>query len=44
VSLHAGELRLEDNEPGLKAVIALPRAEPQVQGHRPVPEHTESRR
>jgi signal transduction histidine kinase len=26
--LHGGELRLEDNEPGLKAVIALPRAEP----------------
>jgi signal transduction histidine kinase len=25
--LHGGELRLEDNEPGLKAVIALPRAE-----------------
>ena len=24
--LHGGELRLEDNEPGLKAVIALPRA------------------
>jgi signal transduction histidine kinase len=24
--LHAGELRLEDNAPGLKAVIALPRA------------------
>jgi signal transduction histidine kinase len=29
--LHGGELRLEDNEPGLKAVIALPRAE-QMQG------------
>jgi signal transduction histidine kinase len=27
--LHAGELRLEDNGPGLKAVIALPRAGPQ---------------
>jgi signal transduction histidine kinase len=26
--LHAGELRLEDNAPGLKAVIALPRAGP----------------
>src|SRR5258707_15092013 len=26
--LHGGELRLEDNEPGLKAVIALPRAMP----------------
>ena len=25
--LHGGELRLEDNAPGLKAVIALPRAE-----------------
>jgi signal transduction histidine kinase len=25
--LHGGELRLEDNEPGLKAVIALPRAD-----------------
>jgi signal transduction histidine kinase len=24
--LHGGELRLEDNEPGLRAVIALPRA------------------
>ena len=28
--LHAGELRLEDNAPGLKAVIALPRAGPQA--------------
>ena len=28
--LHAGELRLEDNGPGLKAVIALPRARPQA--------------
>ena len=27
--LHAGELRLEDNEPGLKATIALPRRGPQ---------------
>ena len=27
--LHAGELRLEDNRPGLKATIALPRAGPQ---------------
>jgi len=26
--LHGGELRLEDNAPGLKAVLALPRAEP----------------
>ncbi|MPZ54991.1 MAG: HAMP domain-containing protein [Rhizobiales bacterium] len=26
--LHGGELRLEDNHPGLNAVIALPRAEP----------------
>lgn len=26
--LHGGELRLEDNGPGLKAVIALPRVEP----------------
>jgi signal transduction histidine kinase len=26
--LHAGELRLEDNAPGLRAVIALPRAGP----------------
>jgi signal transduction histidine kinase len=26
--LHGGELRLEDNEPGLKSIIALPRAEP----------------
>jgi signal transduction histidine kinase len=25
--LHGGELRLEDNQPGLKAVIALPREE-----------------
>jgi signal transduction histidine kinase len=25
--LHGGELRLEDNEPGLKAVLALPRAD-----------------
>jgi len=29
--LHGGELRLEDNDPGLKAVITLPRADP-VQG------------
>src|SRR5436305_6407891 len=28
--LHSGELRLEDNAPGLKAVIALPRAGPQA--------------
>jgi len=28
--LHAGELRLEDNEPGLRAVIALPRAGPKA--------------
>ncbi len=28
--LHAGELRLEDNGPGLRAVIALPRAGPQA--------------
>jgi signal transduction histidine kinase len=26
--LHGGELRLEDNHPGLSAVIALPRATP----------------
>ncbi|MGC1359252.1 MAG: ATP-binding protein [Xanthobacteraceae bacterium] len=26
--LHGGELRLEDNEPGLKSIIALPRAGP----------------
>jgi len=26
--LHGGELRLEDNHPGLKTVLALPRAEP----------------
>jgi signal transduction histidine kinase len=26
--LHGGELRLEDNHPGLKSIIALPRAEP----------------
>jgi signal transduction histidine kinase len=26
--LHGGELRLEDNHPGLKTVIALPRAGP----------------
>jgi signal transduction histidine kinase len=28
--LHGGELRLEDNHPGLVAVISLPRAAPQV--------------
>jgi signal transduction histidine kinase len=27
--LHGGELRLEDNKPGLRAVISLPRAAPQ---------------
>jgi signal transduction histidine kinase len=27
--LHGGELRLEDNQPGLRVVIALPRAAPQ---------------
>src|SRR5262249_33992358 len=27
--LHGGELRLEDNAPGLRAVISLPRAAPQ---------------
>ena len=26
--LHGGELKLEDNEPGLKSIIALPRAGP----------------
>ena len=26
--LHGGELKLEDNHPGLKSVIALPRAGP----------------
>jgi hypothetical protein len=30
--LHHGELRLEDNAPGLKAVILLPRAGPQLPG------------
>jgi signal transduction histidine kinase len=30
--LHHGELRLEDNEPGLKAVVLLPRAGPQLPG------------
>jgi signal transduction histidine kinase len=30
--LHGGELRLEDNHPGLKSVIALPRAGPMVAG------------
>ncbi|MGE3144646.1 MAG: sensor histidine kinase [Pseudorhodoplanes sp.] len=30
--LHGGELRLEDNKPGLKAVLALPRAGPQGAG------------
>jgi signal transduction histidine kinase len=28
--LHGGELKLEDNEPGLKSIIALPRAGPAV--------------
>ena len=27
--LHGGELRLEDNEPGLRAVLVLPRGGPQ---------------
>jgi hypothetical protein len=26
--LHGGELKLEDNHPGLKTVISLPRAAP----------------
>ena len=30
--LHGGELRLEDNGPGLRAVIALPRGGPQAAG------------
>src|SRR6185437_13494182 len=30
--LHHGELKLEDNEPGLKAAILLPRAGPQLPG------------
>lgn len=30
--LHGGELRLEDNKPGLKAVLALPRGGPQGAG------------
>jgi signal transduction histidine kinase len=30
--LHGGELRLEDNSPGLKSIIALPRAGPMVAG------------
>jgi signal transduction histidine kinase len=30
--LHGGELKLEDNEPGLRSVIALPRAGPAVSG------------
>ena len=30
--LHGGELRLEDNKPGLKAILALPRAGPQGAG------------
>jgi signal transduction histidine kinase len=29
--LHGGELRLEDNAPGLRAVLVLPRAAPQTQ-------------
>jgi signal transduction histidine kinase len=30
--LHGGELKLEDNMPGLRAVIALPRGGPQRAG------------
>jgi hypothetical protein len=30
--LHGGELRLEDNHPGLRSIIALPRAGPMGQG------------
>jgi hypothetical protein len=33
--LHGGELRLEDNAPGLRAVLVLPRAGPQLQGAPP---------
>ena len=35
--LHGGELRLEDNEPGLRAVLVLPRALPLVQPTPSVP-------
>jgi hypothetical protein len=28
--LHGGELRLENNEPGLKATLLLPRVGPQL--------------
>ena len=35
--LHGGELRLEDNEPGLRAVLVLPRAVPLVQPTPSVP-------
>ena len=30
--LHGGELKLEDNRPGLRSIIALPRAGPAVTG------------
>jgi hypothetical protein len=30
--LHGGELRFEDNDPGLRSIIALPRAGPTVSG------------
>lgn len=37
--LHGGELRLEDNAPGLRAVLVLPRGGPQPQG---VPPQTQA--
>ena len=31
-TLHGGELKLQDNQPGLRAIIALPRGGPQGAG------------
>jgi signal transduction histidine kinase len=35
--LHGGELRLEDNQPGLRSVLALPRGESAVAAGQPAP-------
>ena len=35
--LHGGELRLEDNQPGLRSVLALPRGVPVVAASQPAP-------
>jgi signal transduction histidine kinase len=41
--LHGGELTLEDNQPGLKSIIALPRGGPVQSGPYEATRHTEGR-